>query len=184
MEPENRSLIVVEESVRNIIKHFDDENREGLKETPGRYLRFLEEFLNPPEFKFTTFNKEGYDEMIIESNIPFYSLCEHHLAPFFGVAHIAYIPGEKIVGISKLPRTLEYYSRRFQNQERITTQVVERLEAELNPKGVAVVIRAQHLCVAMRGVKKHNAWTTTSKMTGVFMNDINCRNEFLQLIND
>ena len=179
---EQDGKIEVEENVRRIIQYFDDGNREGLKETPKRYIKFLTEFLNPPAFNFTTFDSEGYDEMIVQSNIPFFSLCEHHIAPFYGVGHIAYIPNEKIVGLSKLARTLDLYSRRLQNQERVTNQVAERLMEELQPKGVAVVLKAQHMCMSMRGVKKHNTWTSTSKMTGMFMNDLNCRNEFLQLI--
>lgn len=169
-------------SVRNILNEFDNTEREGLKDTPKRYIKFLREFLSPPEFNFTTFDAEGTDEMIVQSNIPFYSLCEHHIAPFFGVAHIAYIPDKKIVGLSKLARTLELYSRRLQNQERITTQIAERLMNELNPLGVGVVLKAQHLCMSMRGVKKHDTHTTTSKLLGFFKEDLNCRNEFLSLI--
>lgn len=163
--------------------HFDDDaDREGLRDTPRRYVKFLEEFLSPPEFEFTTFEGEGYDEMILEGNIPFYSLCEHHIAPFFGEAFIAYIPDKKIVGLSKLARTLETFSRRFQNQERITTQVADFINEKLQPQGVAVVLRAQHLCMSMRGVRKPSALTTTSKMLGVFLEKQAARNEFLQLI--
>lgn len=172
----------VQEHMARVIQYFDNGNREGLKETPQRYIKFLKEFLSPPEFNFTTFDGEGTDEMIVQTNIPFYSLCEHHLAPFFGVGHIAYVPNGKIVGLSKLARTLEFYARRFQNQERITTQVAERLQKELDAKGVAVVLKAQHLCMAMRGVKKHDVWTTTSKMVGIFKDDLNARNEFMHLI--
>ena len=172
-----------ENSFKTILQYFgEDTEREGLKETPKRYIKFLDEFLSPPVFNFTTFDSEGYDEMIIQTNIPFHSLCEHHTAPFYGVGHIAYIPDKKIVGLSKLARTLEYYSRRFQNQERITKQVCDKLMQELQPKGVAVVIKAQHMCMSMRGVKKHDTWTTTSKMEGVFKDDQSCRNEFLNLI--
>ncbi len=172
----------LERSVRSILEEFDNTEREGLQETPKRYIKFLREFLNPPQFNFTSFDAEGTDEMIVQTNIPFYSLCEHHLAPFFGIGHIAYIPDKKIVGLSKLARTLELYSRRFQNQERITTQIAERIMKELNPLGVGVVLKAQHLCMSMRGVKKHDTYTTTSKMLGSFKNDLNCRNEFLNLI--
>ena len=179
---ENEGAIEIEENVARVIEYFDSINREGLKETPKRYIKFLKEFLNPPVFNFTTFESEGYDQMIIVQDIPFYSLCEHHLAPFFGVGHIAYIPNNKIVGISKLPRTLELYSRQFQNQERITKQVAQRLMEELNPKGVAVVLEAEHLCMAMRGVKKPNCKTITSELIGAFKNDLNCRNEFMNLI--
>jgi GTP cyclohydrolase I len=172
----------LERSVRTILDEFDNTEREGLKETPKRYIKFLREFLSPPKFNFTTFDSEGMDEMIVQTNIPFYSLCEHHLAPFFGVGHIAYIPDKKIVGLSKLARTLELYSRKLQNQERITLQIADRLMKELNPKGVAVVLKAQHLCMSMRGVKKHDTHTTTSKMIGCFRKKSTCRNEFLNFI--
>lgn len=160
----------------------EDVSREGLIETPKRYVKFMREFLEPKEFNFTTFDAEGTDEMIFQTNIPFYSLCEHHTAPFFGVAHIAYIPDKKIVGLSKLARTVDLYANRFQNQERITTQIAERLQKELSPLGVAVSLKAQHLCMCMRGVKKHDTWTITSKMLGAFKEDDKARNEFLNLI--
>lgn len=160
----------------------EDINREGLQDTPKRYIKFMREFLTPKEFNFTTFDAEGTDEMIVQTNIPFYSLCEHHTAPFFGIGHIAYIPDKKIVGLSKLARTLDFYANRFQNQERITTQIAERLDKELTPKGVAVSLKAQHLCMCMRGVKKHDTWTITSKLLGVFKNDKKARSEFLNLI--
>lgn len=160
----------------------EDTSREGLIETPKRYVKFMREFLEPKEFNFTCFDAEGTDEMILQSNIPFYSLCEHHTAPFFGTANVAYIPNKKIVGLSKLARCVDLYANRFQNQERITTQIAERLMSELDAKGVAVILKAQHLCMCMRGVKKHDTWTTTSKMIGIFKDDLNCRNEFLNLI--
>jgi len=160
----------------------EDTSREGLIETPKRYIKFMREFLEPKEFKFTTFDAEGTDEMIVQTNIPFYSLCEHHTAPFFGFASIAYIPDNKIVGLSKLARTVDLYANRFQNQERITTQIAERLQLELNPKGVAVSLKAQHLCMCMRGVKKHDTWTITNKLIGNFKSDLNVRNEFLNMI--
>ena len=170
------------QAMERVISEFDDVTREGLRETPKRYIKFLKEFINKDkDFKFTTFKNEGIDEMILQTNIPFYSLCEHHLAPFFGVANVAYIPQDRIVGLSKLARSVDYYARNLQNQERITTQIADRLTKELNPLGVGVVLKAQHLCMAMRGIKKHDTWTTTSKMTGTFVNG-DCRNEFLQLI--
>lgn len=179
---ENKDETEIEDNILRVIQYFDNANREGLKETPKRYIKFLKEFLSPPEFNFTTFDAEGTDEMIVQTNISFHSLCEHHLAPFFGTGHIAYIPNGKIVGLSKLARCLEYYSRNFQNQERITTQVAERLMKELDAKGVAVVLEAQHMCMSMRGVRKSGAITTTSKMIGIFKDDLNARNEFLNLI--
>lgn len=160
----------------------EDTLREGLRDTPKRYLKFLKEFCNPDPFEFTTFTNDGSDEMIIVSNIPFFSLCEHHLAPFMGFASIAYIPKDKIVGLSKIPRLLDHFARRLQNQERITQQVADMLQSKLNPKGVAVVLKARHMCIEMRGVKKHDCWTTTSAMIGAFKQELNCRQEFLNLI--
>lgn len=180
---EQKDKIPVEENFVRILEYLgEDPNREGLRDTPKRYIKFLKEFLKPKEFNFTTFDAEGTDEMIIQTNIPFYSLCEHHIAPFFGVANVAYIPNGKIVGLSKLARTVDLYANRFQNQERITTQIAERLQKELQPKGVAVTLKAQHLCMCMRGVKKHDTWTHTSKMIGAFKQDQKARNEFLSLI--
>lgn len=183
METKRSATQNLENSVREILSKFDDPEREGLKDTPRRYIAFLEEFLKSPKFKFTTFDAEGYDQMIIQTNIPFYSLCEHHLAPFFGYGSIAYIPAERIVGLSKLARVLDMFARRFQNQERLTKQTAEFLARELKPKGVAVVVRAQHLCMQMRGVKKHDAWTVTSELSGVLRENPSARNEFLGLIN-
>jgi len=186
MEPKNRSIITKEQAedyFRKILIYLgEDVTREGLLDTPKRYIKFMEEFLEEKPFNFTAFDSEGMDEMIIQKNIPFYSLCEHHTAPFFGVAHIAYVPNKKIVGLSKLARTVIHYSHKFQNQERITIQIAERLHKELEPIGVAVVLTAEHLCMNMRGVKVHGTSTTTSKMIGVFKDDLNCRNEFLKLI--
>lgn len=160
----------------------ENTDREGLKETPKRYIKFMREFLQPKEFNFTSFDAEGTDEMILQTNIPFYSICEHHTAPFFGYANVAYIPNDKIVGLSKLARTVDLYANRFQNQERITSQIAERIQNELNPKGVAVSLKAQHLCMCMRGVKKHDTWTQTTKLIGVFKEDDKARNEFLNFI--
>jgi GTP cyclohydrolase I len=172
-----------EHHFKEILKHLQENpNREGLKETPKRYMKFLREFLSEKKFNFTTFDAEGTDEMIIQTNIPFFSLCEHHIAPFFGYADIAYIPDKKIVGLSKLSRCLDLYANRLQNQERITSLVAERIQEELNPLGVAVHLKAQHLCMAMRGVKKHNTWTSTSKLIGAFKENGSARSEFLQLI--
>lgn len=180
MEYENNSA---EWHFQQILKKLgEDTNREGLIETPKRYIKFMKEFLEPKEFNFTTFDSEGTDEMILQTNIPFYSLCEHHTAPFFGVAHIAYIPNGKIVGLSKIARTVDLYANRFQNQERITSQIADRLWNELNPLGVAVSLKAQHLCMCMRGVKKHDTWTVTNKLLGAF-HEGPCRSEFLSLIN-
>jgi GTP cyclohydrolase I len=173
----------VEDNVSRLLQYFgEDVNREGLQETPKRFIKFFKEFLNPPKWNCTSFEGEGYDEMIVQTNIPFHSLCEHHIAPFFGTGTIAYIPNKRIVGLSKLARTLETFARRLQNQERITTQVAEFLWNELDPKGVAVQITAKHMCMEMRGVKKHDTHTTTTKLLGAFKDDINTKNEFLNSI--
>jgi len=173
----------IEDNVRRLLQYFgEDANREGLQDTPKRFVKFFKEFLNPPEWNCTTFEGEGYDEMIIQTNIPFHSLCEHHIAPFFGTGTIAYIPNKRIVGLSKLARTLETYSRRLQNQERITMQVAEFLWKELQPKGVAVQITAKHMCMEMRGVKKHDTYTTTTKLLGVFKESASAKAEFLNAI--
>jgi GTP cyclohydrolase I len=187
MESKNGSIIYAENSpewhFQQILNHLgEDVSREGLIETPKRYIKWMREFLERKEFNFTTFDSEGSDEMILQTNIPFYSLCEHHTAPFFGVGHIAYIPRTKIVGLSKLARTLDYYANRFQNQERITSQVAERLNKELDAKGIAVQLKAQHLCMCMRGVKKHDTYTITTKLIGAFKRDEMARHEFLNSI--
>jgi GTP cyclohydrolase I len=188
MEQKNRCIIQYQEGspewhFQNILKQLGENiEREGLRETPKRYIKFMKEFLEPKIFNFTSFDAEGTDEMIVQTNIPFYSICEHHTAPFFGTAAIAYVPDKKIVGLSKLSRCLDLYANRFQNQERITTQVAERLNNELNPKGVAVSLKAQHMCMAMRGVKKHDTWTTTTKLIGIFKEDDKARAEFINYI--
>lgn len=155
--------------------------REGLKETPRRTAAFWNEFLSPPAFTPTIFLSEGYSEMVVQTNISFYSLCEHHLLPFFGVGTVAYIPDKHIIGLSKLSRMLEHFSRRLQNQERITSQVAECLQEATKPKGVGVVLQARHLCMEMRGARKINTCTTTSALKGIFKTRSQTRNEFLQL---
>lgn len=158
-----------------------DTNREGLEETPKRYVKFFKQFVEQPEWEFKTFKNET-DEMVIVKDVPFYSLCEHHLAPFFGTGTIAYIPGDSMAGLSKLPRTLDLFANKPQNQERITKQVAEYIQDKLNPKGVAVVLQARHMCVEMRGVKKAGAMTITSALKGMFKDDQKCRAEFFNLI--
>jgi len=156
------------------------------EETPRRvakmYLEMFHGLMEGSEPRVTTFpNDEGYHHMVIEKEIPFYSMCAHHFVPFYGHAHIAYIPQDSIVGLSKLPRILEFYAKRPQLQERLTEQVAEYLWSNLNPLGVMVVIEARHLCVEMRGVKKAGALTTTSALRGCFV-DREVREEFLALI--
>lgn len=171
----------LQQHVQAIISALDDPKREGLQDTPRRYEAFLKEFLSPDKFTPTVFDSEGYSEMVIQRNITFYSLCEHHLLPFFGSATIAYIPDKKIIGLSKLARTVEHFSRRFQNQERITMQIADFLQEKLAPKGVGVVLSARHFCMEMRGVEKPGTYTTTSCLRGLFMTNPSTRTEFLDL---
>jgi GTP cyclohydrolase I len=174
----------VEDNITRILEYIgEDVRREGLKDTPKRYIKFLKEFLTKKEFNFTSFDAEGMDQMIVQKNIQFHSLCEHHLAPFFGTATIAYIPNGKIVGLSKLSRVVEYYASNLQNQERITQQIADKLQEVLQPIGVAVSLQAEHLCMSMRGVKKIGAKTTTQCLRGAFLHDDQTRNEFMQIIN-
>lgn len=166
----------------------DDPNREGLKETPKRYLKALEFYTSgyrtDPKAILKTFHDgaENYDEMVLLTDIPVWSLCEHHLAPFFGVAHIAYIPCTKVVGLSKLARFTDAYARRFQVQERLTRQICDGIQEILKPRGVGVVLKCRHTCMEARGVCKAGIHTTTSALAGVFRKAA-VRQEFLRLAN-
>jgi GTP cyclohydrolase I len=160
----------------------EDVEREGLLKTPERYTKFMWQFIQKEDFNFTVFESEGYDEMIIQKDIPFFSLCEHHTLPFFGTATVAYIPNDKIVGLSKLARTVQHYAHDLQNQERITSQVAERLEKELSPKGVAVTLSARHFCMEMRGVRTHDVHTVTTKLIGAFKEEPETRAEFMATV--
>ncbi len=177
-----------EEVVREMLGLLgEDPRREGLARTPERVARSLQDLTQgyKQDVKAILKNavfKEPYDEMVIVKDIEIFSLCEHHLLPFYGKAHIAYIPNGKIIGLSKIPRVVEIFSRRLQVQERLTTQIAECLMEALKPKGVAVVIEALHLCMSMRGVKKADAYTITSAMLGAFRKDARSRSEFLSLI--
>lgn len=161
----------------------EDEFREGLNETPKRVAKFFNEWISrdPRPFKLTTFSSEGMDQLIVQRSIPFYSMCEHHLLPFFGEAVVAYIPDKQIIGLSKLARLVDHYSRRPQNQERITKEVAECLHDALKPLGVAVLMSARHMCMEMRGVKSRGAETVTSYLTGVFREDIKAREELMRI---
>lgn len=153
-----------------------------LEGTPGRIARAYAELLTPREFSMTTFpNDEGYDEMVIARDIPFTSLCEHHLLPFMGTAVVAYLPGERILGLSKLARVVELFSRRPQVQERMTTQIAHWLNENLAPKGVGIVLRAEHTCMTVRGVGARGATTVTSSLLGHLRDDARTRDEFLTL---
>lgn len=169
--------------ISELLEHMDhDPDREGLHKTPERYQKFLNEFFAEKPFRLTVFKNEGYDEMVIQTNIAFYSMCEHHLLPFFGYGAIAYVPDRHIVGLSKLARTLEHFSRRLQTQERLTTQVTEYLQEKLKPQGVGVVLTARHLCMEMRGIEKPGTQTTTSCLKGSFKRNSLTRSEFLQIV--
>jgi GTP cyclohydrolase I len=178
----------IEDSVRNLLAHIgEDPDREGLQKTPDRvarsyeflthgYRKSLEEVLGDAVFH------ETCDEMVVVKDVEVYSLCEHHLLPFIGRAHVAYIPDGRIIGLSKIPRIVELYARRLQVQERLTTQVATALQEALRPLGVGVVVEAQHLCMMMRGVEKQNSRAVTSCMLGAFQRSDKTRAEFLRLL--
>ena len=166
----------------------DDPNREGLKETPKRVVKSYDEFFsgytkNPDEILAKTFEEvEGYDEMVIVKNIDLESHCEHHMVPIIGIAHVAYIPNKRVVGISKLARIVDVYAKRLQTQETMTAQIADTISRVLKPKGVAVVIDAAHQCMSTRGVHKRHSSTVTSRMLGLFRSDPRTRSEFMNLI--
>jgi len=178
----------MEKQVTEILKAIgEDPEREGLLDTPARFdkaIRYLtsgysqdvEEILNDALFTV------DYDEMVIVKDIDVYSLCEHHILPFFGKAHVGYVPSGKVIGLSKIPRMVDLFARRLQVQERLTQQIAETIQQMIDPKGVAVVLECQHLCAMMRGVEKQNAKMVTSSMLGYFRKDQRSRNEFLNLI--
>ena len=178
----------MEEHIRSILKSLgEDPDREGLRKTPSRvaealtfltrgYRMDIEEIINDAVFT------EDYEEMILQKDIDFFSLCEHHLLPFFGKAHVAYIPHHKIVGLSKLARLVDVYACRLQIQERLTNQIATTIMERINPRGVAVVIEAEHLCMRMRGVEKQNSLVITSTLLGAFRNRQETRSEFMNLI--
>lgn len=188
MEEELLKRTKLEEMVGGILEAIgEDPEREGLVQTPRRvamayefltsgYHQDIREVLNGAIFN------ERYSEMVIVKDIDFFSMCEHHMLPFFGKAYVAYIPNGKIIGLSKIPRVVEVFSRRLQVQERLTMQIAETLYSMLNPEGVGVVVEARHMCMMMRGVEKQNSLATTSAMFGVFRDDVKTRQEFLNLI--
>ena len=186
---ESSSGAAVEDAVRLILLHIgEDPEREGLKLTPTR-VRHALDFLTrgykeDPKVAINgaVFSEEEYQEIILCKDLDFYSLCEHHLLPFFGKAHLAYLPNRRIIGLSKLARLVEIYARRLQVQERLTTRIAHTLMEELEPLGVAVVLEAEHLCMRMRGVEKQNSYVTTSAMLGVFRTHVETRQEFMNLL--
>ncbi len=174
----NTDYATLRDAVETILGVIDGARIGQLRETPDRVARMLLELSRKDELAVTRFPNEGYDQMIVQDHIAFFSLCEHHLVPFFGTAKVAYIPGDYIAGLSKLARSVEYFAKGLQTQERITNQVADFLFQELEPKGVGVTLRAEHLCMSMRGVRQPEARTLTVALRGVFK-DSPTRDEFL-----
>ena len=179
-----------EEAISTIIQWIgEDPKREGLLSTPKRVIRAFKEYFkgygeNPDEILSKTFTEvEGYDDMVIEKNISIQSHCEHHMAPIVGVAHVAYIPSDKVVGLSKLARVVEVFSKRLQTQERLTMQIAKAIMSALQPRGVAVTLDASHQCMTNRGIKKENATTVTNYFLGAFKDDLSFQNRYLRYIN-
>ena len=178
----------IEGLVASLLKELgEDPGRDGLQRTPARVARSFRTFTegyrkDPVAILNNAVFEETYDEMVLVKDVDFYSLCEHHLLPFFGRVHVAYLPAGRIVGLSKLPRLVEIYARRLQVQERLTTQIASAIETVLRPKGVAVVVEAIHLCMMMRGVEQQNAFAITSSLRGDFERDPKTRAEFMELI--
>jgi GTP cyclohydrolase I len=178
----------MESHVYDILKDIgEDPTREGLLKTPHRVAKSLRELTSGSRVDIDALINgalfhESYDEMVLVRDIAFYSLCEHHILPFFGRAHVAYLPDKSIVGLSKIPKLVEVFARRLQVQERMTLQIAETIKQKLKPKGVAVVLEARHLCMEMRGAESHMSPTTTSCMLGVFQRDARTRKEFLELV--
>jgi GTP cyclohydrolase I len=185
---EEMDLEVIEKATSSILEAIgEDVNREGLLRTPERVARSYEELLSGYRMDPRALINEAvfdvaYDEMVIVRDIEFYSMCEHHMLPFMGRAHVAYVPSDKVIGLSKIPRIVDLFSKRLQVQERMTTQVAEYIDYVLQPQGVAVVVEGLHMCMMLRGVKKHDARMTTSSMLGVFRDEITTRMEFLDSI--
>ena len=177
-------LVRAERAVADLLGAFGvDLGSESLAETPARVAKAYAEMLSPQPFDLTTFpNDEAYDELIVIRDIPFHSLCEHHLLPFIGVAHIGYLPGSRILGLSKFARVVEHFARRLQVQERLTSQIAQWLNENLGPRGVGVVLEAEHLCMSLRGVRAGGARTVTSALHGTVRHDERTRSEFLALV--
>ena len=179
-----------QEAIRTIIKWIgENPDREGLLSTPKRVIKAFKEYFrgydqNPNEYLSKTFKEvEGYDDMVIEKNISIRSHCEHHMAPIIGVAHVAYIPSNKVVGLSKLARVVEAFAKRLQTQERLTMQIAKTIMGVLKPRGVAVTIDAEHQCMTSRGIKKENTTTVTNYFLGAFKDDLSFQNRYLRYIN-
>ncbi|MBR3162055.1 MAG: GTP cyclohydrolase I FolE [Bacilli bacterium] len=174
----NKELI--KESIYNLLKAVgEDPERDGLKDTPERVVKMYSEILSYPEINYTTF-EDKYDDIVMVKNIEFCSMCEHHLLPFYGIAHVAYIPNGKIIGLSKIARIVEKYSRRLQVQERMTDDILNELKEKLGTDNLAIYVEAKHMCMIARGVKKELSATITTKLSGVFKNDR--KNDFYFLL--
>ena len=176
-----------EACVAELLQHLGVPLNEHTKDTPKRYVKMLRELMqgyNEIDFNFTTFKRGDNDQMVVVAGIPFASLCAHHMVPFRGVAHIGYVPVDKIVGLSKMPRVVRHFSQRLQVQEELTAQIANFLEQQLHPLGVGVVMEAEHLCVALRGVKERGCATKTSALRGVFLEKPAVRSEFQWLIGE
>ena len=179
-----------EEAIRTIIRWIgEDSEREGLLSTPKRVIKAFKEYFkgyneNPNQYLSKTFSEvEGYDDMVIEKNISIQSHCEHHMAPIIGIAHVAYIPSNKVVGLSKLARVVEVFSKRLQTQERLTMQIATTIMDVLQPRGVAVTLEAAHQCMTSRGIKKEDTTTVTNYFLGAFKDDLSFQNRYLRYIN-
>lgn len=188
IDEKKRQMNLAMESVRNIIELCgDDPDRDGLIDTPYRFIKafleYTEGYNEDPKTHLTKTFDVKQDDMVLVKDIEFYSMCEHHFAPFYGVVHVGYIPNEKVTGLSKIARVVEGYARRFQVQERLTTQIAQAINEVLEPRGVMVVIEAKHMCMCSRGIKKEQSSTITSAVHGLFHKNYNTRNEFLTLIN-
>jgi GTP cyclohydrolase IA len=182
-------VAAAEDNVRGILRYLgEDTAREGLRDTPARYVRALNEHfsgytMDPGEYLAKTFEEvEGYDELVLVSDIEVFSHCEHHMVPFVGKAHVAYIPNGRVVGLSKIARVVDVYAKRLQVQEKLTKQIADAIQGHLEPQGVAVIMQCQHFCMCYRGVKKPGSWTTTSKLHGLFLLDAAARMELFTLI--
>lgn len=184
-----QQIAKAEESVRGILRYLgEDPDREGLLETPSRYVRALDEHFSgytqdPGQYLAKTFEEvDGYDELVLVSDIEVFSHCEHHMVPFVGKAHVAYIPNGRVVGLSKIARVVDVFAKRLQVQEKLTKQIADAIQGHLEPQGVAVIMQCQHFCMCYRGVKKPGSWTTTSKLHGLFLIDAAARMELFTLI--
>jgi GTP cyclohydrolase I len=187
-EPVTAASLTTQELYREILLRIgEDPTRDGLVDTPERMEKSMAFLTRGYAMDINTVLHDAlfdvdYDEMVIVKDIEFFSMCEHHLLPFFGKAHVAYVPNGKVIGLSKIPRVVDVFARRLQVQERLTTQIADAISGAINPQGVAVILEAQHLCMMMRGVEKQHSATVTSAMLGVFKTQQQTRNEFLSLV--